>query len=908
MTQPPNLEALFHDARLIAPGPERDAFLDQVCEGRADLRAQLDVLLLADVHKEALLDRGPRPEQASAEESGQVVGRYKLLQRIGEGGFGTVWMAEQREPVRRRVALKVIKLGMDTKQVIARFEAERQALALMDHPNIAKVFDAGATESGRPFFVMELVSGMPIIEYCDHERLSTRERLQLFLQVCKAIQHAHQKGIIHRDIKPSNVLVTLHDGVPIPKVIDFGIAKATNQELTERTLFTEHKQILGTPAYMAPEQAEMSGLGVDTRADIYALGVLLYELLTGSTPIDVKALLAAGYDAMLRGIREMEPHKPSTRISSLGKAATSVAKTRRTDVSHLSSMLLGDLDWISMKCLEKDRNRRYETSSALAEDIQRHLDDETVLACPPSLRYRAGKFLRRHRVGLVSTGVVVLLLVLGLIGTTSGMLRAQRQLVRADEIKTLITEMITKVNPDEAMGMDRELLKQILQEAGERVDSGVITDELTRAELHMILGEAYSSIGLPDGVRHLEEARRILEERLGARNEDTLDACHHLARGYGNIGDTVRGVPLMESTLQARREVLGADSRETLDSQVVMAMLIARQGDLKRAEGTARDALERTERALGELDPVTLSAMHALSHILGALRELVEARELNSVLLARRETALGVEKRVTVNTRDVLCQTLSHLGELVHAERLALQNLEITERVFPEEKPRIAAIFTLGAIYHRSGRAREAIERLEECVALQEQLSKQNGRRPEPQTYAMLGSLYQDHGRFEDSLEVLAGLADHSRNSGAPPNGMTIGVLKSTTLSLEGLGRSSEARADRARWQEKSLQLAEEQPRAVYLTFAALSLLAEEGDALDDPQRARDLAREACEKADVEEKGVHGYALVVLSLAEERCGDRDAALQAAISAAESVPDTADEEVRAKLADRVRSLE
>ena len=316
---------------------------------------------------------------------GQKIGRYKILEKVGEGGCGVVYVAEQTEPVRRRVALKVIKLGMDTKQVVARFEAERQALAMMDHPNIAKVLDAGTTETGRPYFIMELVRGIRITDYCDQNKLATRERLELFIKICQAIQHAHQKGIIHRDIKPSNILVTLHDGVPVPKVIDFGIAKATtDQRLTDKTIYTQLQQFVGTPAYMSPEQAEMSGLDVDTRSDIYSLGVLLYELLTGKTPFDANELMSQGIDAMRKTIREKDPLRPSTKLATLkGEELTTAAKRRSVETSKLAKLLSGDLDWIVMKCLEKDRTRRYETANGLAMDLKRHLNNETVVARPP---------------------------------------------------------------------------------------------------------------------------------------------------------------------------------------------------------------------------------------------------------------------------------------------------------------------------------------------------------------------------------------------------------------------------------------------------------------------------------------------------------------------------------------------
>src|SRR5437667_150615 len=424
-----NGEETIFAAVIGLPAEERSAYLEQSCGEDAELRRRVEVLLNAHADSDflenpaaAVTAQTLRVSPSISERPGDRIGRYKLLQQIGEGGCGVVYMAEQSEPVQRRVAIKIIKLGMDTKQVIARFEAERQALALMDHPNIAKVLDGGATDSGRPYFVMELVRGVKITEYCDHNNLSTRERLELFMQVCRAIQHAHQKGIIHRDIKPSNILVTLNDGVAVPKVIDFGIAKATQGRLTDMTLFTAFEQFIGTPAYMSPEQAVMTSLDIDTRSDIYALGVLLYELLTGKTPFDPKELLAAGFDEMRRTIRQKEPLRPSTRLTQEFVAADvrrlkssgtggppseeeiRASSRRLLQLKELIHLLRGDLDWIVMKCLEKDRSRRYDTAHDVALDVQRYLETEPVLARPPSNLYRLQKVLHRQRGAFAAAG------------------------------------------------------------------------------------------------------------------------------------------------------------------------------------------------------------------------------------------------------------------------------------------------------------------------------------------------------------------------------------------------------------------------------------------------------------------------------------------------------------------------
>src|SRR5215472_5549243 len=388
-------EVTVFEAALQLPPDQREAYLEQTCGADKELLQRVRSLLNANEKQTDFLASAPNTgvSRAPSEKPGDRIGPYKLLQLIGEGGCGVVYMAEQDKPIHRRVALKIIKLGMDTRQVIARFEAERQALALMDHPNIAKVHDAGATATGRPYFVMELVRGVKITDYCDEKKLSTQERLDLFVQVCQAVQHAHQKGIIHRDLKPSNILINIVDGLPVPKVIDFGIAKATNdQRLTDQTVFTAFEQFIGTPAYMSPEQAEISGVDVDTRSDIYSLGVLLYELLTGKTPFDAKELLQVGLDEMRRTIREKEPDRPSTRVRTLGAGElTTTAKRRGVEAPELAHVLGGDLDWIVMKCLEKDRTRRYETVNGLASDIQRHLNNEPVVARPPSTGYRFQK-------------------------------------------------------------------------------------------------------------------------------------------------------------------------------------------------------------------------------------------------------------------------------------------------------------------------------------------------------------------------------------------------------------------------------------------------------------------------------------------------------------------------------------
>jgi hypothetical protein len=520
-------EALFEAARNLSGLPARNAFLDQACAGEPELRERIETLLKVEVEaddffndafkfRNSPFEKSAEPVEKKPEENNKVpdaefsfaeglgsrIGHYKLLQKIGEGGGGVVFMAEQDKPIRRRVALKVIKLGMDTKNVIARFEAERQALAMMDHPNIASVLDAAATETGRPYFVMELVRGVKITEYCDKNNLNNRQRLDLFVQVCHAIQHAHQKGIIHRDIKPSNILITLHDGVPVPKVIDFGIAKATQPQfqLTDKTFFTAYEQIIGTPAYMSPEQAELSGLNIDTRSDIYSLGVLLYELLTGRTPFDAKKLLQNGVDAMRKTLREQEPQRPSTMVTTLQQTELTItAEHRQAEPPKLISQLRGDLDWIVMKALEKDRKRRYETANGLAMDIQRYLGNEPVVARPPSRVYRLQKLVRRNKIVFIAGGAVVIALLIGFSISTWLFFRereARRSAVAAEEKaeQAEANEMKLRQNAEARENITQAafLISQNRYDAADRLLSGnsfTVRPTIESASVFRSLGE-----------------------------------------------------------------------------------------------------------------------------------------------------------------------------------------------------------------------------------------------------------------------------------------------------------------------------------------------------------------------------------------------------------------------------------
>jgi serine/threonine protein kinase/Flp pilus assembly protein TadD len=698
-------EAIFAAALKLSPD-QRPALLDQTCAGNATLRRRVEALLDAfDEAQAGSFLKAPAvqaPAQTMAvslpatEKTGDKIGRYKLLEQIGEGGCGIVYVAEQEEPVRRRVAVKVIKLGMDTKQVIARFEAERQALAMMDHPNIAKVLDAGATETGRPYFVMELVRGIKITDYCDENRLAPRERLELFSQVCRAVQHAHQKGVIHRDIKPSNILVTVNDGKPVPKVIDFGIAKATQGRLTDQTVYTAFEQFIGTPAYMSPEQAVMTSMDIDTRSDIYSLGVLLYELLTGRTPFDARELMESGLDAMRQTIREREPLRPSTKLNHLtGDELTTTAKRRGSDAPRLINLLRGDLDWIAMKALEKDRTRRYETANGLAMDIERHLRNEPVEARPPSKVYRFQKLVRRNKLAFSAAVALATALMLGAVVSTMQAIRASRAEVaatrsreQAEIMNRFLTEdLLYQATPDVNAIEKNVTMKEVLEKAALKLehDSQIANEPELEARLRLAVGNTYLKLGiLEDADRHIRRAvaLRKASPSLGPRHEQTLAAQEKLAWLLVGGLKSPEGEQISRETWQARSEVLGPTNPDTLDSMDTYGTSLAVQKKYAEAEKIYRECLALRGRVLGTNTPDFLVTLGNLAVMLGERGDLVEAEPMMRDVIDRRTQAgLG-------NTTDTFAN-INNLGAIL----LASDRLDDAERVLAPAWQRAAAIF-----------------------------------------------------------------------------------------------------------------------------------------------------------------------------------------------------------------------
>ncbi len=623
------------------------------------------------------------------------IGPYKLLEIIGEGGFGTVWMAERREPMIHRVALKIIKAGMDTRTVVARFEQERQALAMMDHPNIAKVLDAGATDTGRPYFVMELCKGDSITEYCDRHALSIADRLDLFVHVCQAVQHAHQKGLIHRDIKPSNVLVSTQDGKPFAKVIDFGIAKATASRLTEKTLYTQHRQFIGTPEYMSPEQAEGS-LDIDTRTDVYSLGVLLYELLTGTTPFDSQSLRSAAYGEMQRIIREQDPPLPSARLSSLGKSAALLAQRRRTGLEDLRSTLHRELEWIPLMAMRKDRSQRYSTASELAEDVRNYLAGMPLIAGPETTAYRLRKFVRRRRGLVIAVATVAVVLVAGVIGTGIGMLRAsnaareehaarveaEAQRTRAEATTNFLHEMLASIDPEKAKGRD-VTVREIIDGAAAKVGSAFPGDALAEASLRETLGETYHQLSrFREAKQQLGKAYEIRLDSLGADNAETLTSRFNIAAAGLSLGEIEESKKILLQVLEARQRTLGETASDTLITRSMLGLATQLGGDNEAALKIYRQTLDLQRAGPDVTAKGTLETMASIADVLQDLGRLEEAEQSAAELVAAATAAQGPDGVTTLTAKSIRASILKDLSRYAEAEALAREVLVVRSRVY----------------------------------------------------------------------------------------------------------------------------------------------------------------------------------------------------------------------------------
>ncbi|UCC30909.1 MAG: serine/threonine protein kinase [Phycisphaerales bacterium] len=865
-------EQLFQIA-IGLPASERDTLLAERCAGDAGLRALVDQLLAHDATgmgefmQQPVFMPVPDRTGKNLDSGPESIGRYRITRTVGEGGMGIVYLAEQTEPVRRQVALKVIKPGMDTRQVIARFESERQALAMMNHPGIAKVFDAGVTEHGRPYFVMEHVSGVIITEFCNEHRFNVRQRLELFRQVCQAIQHAHQNGIIHRDIKPSNLLVGEDNGTPIPKVIDFGVAKAISQRLTDKTLFTQQGQFIGTPAYMSPEQAGGTGLDVDTRTDIYSLGALLYELLTDSPPFDVEKLRQSPFDEICRTIREEEPPKPSTRLSEIALAARTqatrpsakgvpeLARVLGMDHRSLVKQLRGDLDWITLKAMEKDRSRRYATASDLAADIQRYLNDEPVLASPPTAVYRFKKFIRRNRAVATGLAAVFVVLVAGTAFTTVfaiGQARAraeaeaardeaERQAKIAQAVNDFLNnDLLTSVRPGR-QGLD-VTVREVLDRASEAVEGKFDGEPLVEASVRKTLGVTYTSLGEYDSAeQHLRTALDLHRASFGEHHTRVAASLRDLAELLYYKGDHQDAEALYREAVEIGRSLFGAEHPDVAEALNDLAALVHLRRDYETAENLFREALTIRRKVYGEEHPKVAESLHNLAGVLETLHERAAAESLYRQAMDMSRRLLGDEHPNVIYSQNNLARLLESGGDFQEAERLFRAALATRRKVLGDNHPEVAASLNnlanllrkkgqyveaeslaseglqirraalapshlhiarslrlLGQITLLRGRAAEAEKVLGECLDIRRQ-SLPQGHALLADTESLLGECMAKQTRFAEAEPLLISSYETLNDKLGPTHSRTMAALNRIVDLYASWGKAESAASWRAR-------------------------------------------------------------------------------------------------------------
>ncbi|MEE2906361.1 MAG: tetratricopeptide repeat protein [Planctomycetota bacterium] len=752
------------EAIKLAP-EDCDAYLDEQCGDDADLRAEVDQLVLN--HSLTVKDQAPQ-RIAGEYQSGDTVGHFTIRDRLGAGGMGDVYLAEQSVPVKRQVAFKVIKPGFDTRSTLARFQAERQALARMDHPYIAKVLEAGATETGRPWFAMEYIKGQELLEYCDENKLNTRQRLKLFIKICEAIQHAHQKGIMHRDLKPGNILVSRGENdEPQPKVIDFGIAKAISSDLTDMTLHTVIGQLVGTLTYMSPEQVRGSD-DIDTRTDVYSLGVILYKMISGQVPFSGETISASGQEAMKKSIRELDPPKPSTQLSSIDvDQASAIAQLRRTDTGSLRSTLRRELEWIPLKALRKDRGERYASADDLAQDVQRYLDGEALKAGPVTRLYRLRKFVKRNKVSVITAASFVLVLIAAMVVALVLLAEAERQrfiadpardeaeqeTARAEAVKDFVTTMLSSVNPKKAGSMDKELMKLVLSEAAKGVGAKFEDQPLVEPEIRGVIGSTYMALGQYNEAKpHLVEALTIYRKFLGDEHPDTLRSIYAMGVLLRNQGKYEEATPYNVEALETRRRVLGDEHPDTLWSLNAMGSLLKRQGKYEEAMPYFTEALEAQRRVQGDEHPDTLGSIGNMGHLLSEQGKYEEAMPYCVEAMEGYRRVRGNEHPDTLISIGKLGTLLSQQGKYEEAMPYNVEALETRRRVLGDEHPAtLVSINSMGWLLLKKEKYEKAMSYFTEAL----ETSRRVLGDEHPDTlYAIraVGYVLSKQGKYEEAM------------------------------------------------------------------------------------------------------------------------------------------------------------
>jgi serine/threonine protein kinase len=763
------LKSLFL-AALEVEAAQRTSFLEKRCR-EGNIRTEVERLLMEHDRAETFLSTQLLQSDFASQPQAPYLGSYQMLELIGEGGMGQVWLAEQKHPVRRRVAIKLTKPGMATREVVSRFESERQALALMDHPAIAKVFDAGTTVDGRPYFVMEYVAGLPITTYCDKHKLAIRDRMELFLRVCEGVQHAHQKAVIHRDLKPTNILVTETDGKLWPRIIDFGVAKATSQRLSAGTIHTQLGALIGTLNYMSPEQADYDGQDIDTRTDIYSLGIVLYELLTGALPLDLNKL---PYDEVLRRLRDQDPQRPSTRLTTLGEAAEVAARNRCAEVATLVRLLRGDADLIALKTIEKDRNRRYASASDLGADITRYLNNEPVTAHAPDTGYRLGKYIRRHRLGVVATFAFVLMLVTVALAQSIAIHRirterdrATRERDRADRIAQFMTGMFKVSDPREARGTT-VTAREILDKASTQIDTGLRNDPELQADLMQTMADTYLGLALLPQAEQL--TRRALDIRntiLGPLDPKTLDSMRTYAQCLSGKANFLEAAQLYSETIAKQRQVLGPENRETLRTMQMLAVALFQDGNHRQAAEVAGQALTIDQRSLGSDDKDTVASMQILALALASMQRMPEAERLEKQILTIRLRTLGRDDPDTLKTESYLAEDINIDGRHAEAEAMLREVLEVTKRIYGSDHPATARLMHLLArCLMDQGRYQDAEPLARKALDIDRSwLGETHTETLDAQT--LLGAILAFRGRYKDAGKLYRDAISKSPSAGA---------------------------------------------------------------------------------------------------------------------------------------------